>query len=152
MSRWQSSKERFWAKVRKSDACWEWQGSVSAGTGYGCFYDGKAFSTHRYSWEIHNGAIPRGLCVLHRCDNRICVRPDHLWLGTKRDNSQDMAAKGRHLGPGFQGEDHGEAKLTELQARAIKASDEPGVALAALYGVSPSLISLIRRGKAWRHI
>jgi len=96
------------------------------------------------------GPIPDGMCVLHRCDNRKCVRPDHLFLGTKRDNSLDMAAKGRHKGPGLAGEDHGEAKLSNADVAEIKqrlADGESGKYLADVFGVSPSLISLIKRGK-----
>ena len=151
MSRWADSRSRFWAKVDKSGECWTWTGSISS-TGYGMFYDGQPYSTHRYSWAIHFGPIPRGLCVLHRCDNRPCVRPDHLWLGTKRENSRDMVRKGRAHMPDVAGERHPESKLTEADVRAIRASAEQGIVLAAHYGVTPSLISAVRRRKAWRHI
>ena len=146
------ARERFWSKVEQTDGCWEWKGSVAGGTGYGCFYDGRAYSTHRYSWELHHGPVPPGLCVLHHCDNRRCVRPDHLWLGTKAENSRDMATKGRENVPGYKGEEHGEAKLTNEQVREIRASTGTGVSLAARFGVSPSLVSLIRRRKAWTHL
>lgn len=146
------AKERFWTKVRKQhDGCWVWTGSRSD-TGYGSFHDGRPFATHRYSWEIHHGPIPEGLCVLHRCDNRACVNPDHLWLGTKAENSRDMAEKGRERVPSQPGESHHSAKLTEDAVLAIRASDETGVALAKRYGVSPSLISLVRRRRAWQHL
>lgn len=92
------------------------------------------------------------MCVLHRCDVRACIRPDHLWLGTKRDNSEDMLRKGRSVGPDVAGELHGEAKLTEANVRVIRGSREMGISLAARFGVSPSLISLVRRRKAWTHI
>lgn len=151
MGRWKGGKERFWAKVRKSDGCWLWTGCCSD-TGYGCVYDGRAYAAHRYSWLIHFGVIPDGLCVLHRCDVRACVRPDHLWLGTKAENSRDMAGKGRNLGPDNAGENHGEAKLTEADVRLIRGSAASGVALAARLGVSPSLVSLVRRRKAWTHL
>jgi hypothetical protein len=74
--------------------CWEWKGKPKD-TGYGTFLNGYA---HRYAYEIVNGPIPAGMCVLHRCDNRICVRPDHLFLGTKEDNTADMWSKGRQSG------------------------------------------------------
>lgn len=90
--------ERFWEKVRKSDGCWEWTGSRNA-AGYGKLSEGAAGSprlrAHRVSWELANGPVPAGLWVLHRCDNPPCVRPDHLWLGTRLDNMQDCARKGR---------------------------------------------------------
>ena len=151
--RWNDGKSRFWAKVRKSNRCWEWIGTIAQGTGYGDFYDGKRWSTHRYSWALHIGPIPSGLCVLHSFDNRRCVRPDHLFLGTKRQNSQDMAMKGRHRVPALKGQDHGEAKLTDAQVLAIRTRYKRGngLSLARQYGVSPSLVSLIVRRKAWTH-
>lgn len=94
--------ERFWDKVNKDteSGCWEWRSSIR-GNGYGAFFthlqpEGrKCHGAHRYSWELVNGAIPEGLWVLHKCDNRICVNPDHLFLGDRTDNMRDCAAKGR---------------------------------------------------------
>jgi hypothetical protein len=89
----------FWADVRLSDHCWEWVGPIGAG-GYGAFgaadRAGLPQRAHRASWIIHFGPIPDGLNVLHHCDNRPCVRPSHLFLGTQADNIHDMIAKGRH--------------------------------------------------------
>lgn len=93
--------DRFWAKVdRNPDGCWLWTGSKSS-HGYGQLFSmvgghRAVLHTHRISWELHNGPIPDGLWVLHRCDVRPCVRPDHLFLGTRQDNTDDMMAKGRH--------------------------------------------------------
>lgn len=92
--------DRFWQQVTPSDGCWRWQGAV-ARVGYGVLGAGDAdqpkrlIYAHRASWELHYGPIPDGLCVLHTCDNRCCVNPAHLWLGTRADNIHDMIAKGR---------------------------------------------------------
>lgn len=91
--------KRFWPKVKMGAGCWEWTGSAGE-KGYGYLHSGgkverKPLRAHRVSWEIHNGSIPDGLWVLHRCDNPRCVRPDHLFLGDRSDNMRDCAAKGR---------------------------------------------------------
>lgn len=93
-----SIEERFWEKVRKSpepDGCWEWTASKFR-NGYGSFVVLGERRAHRVSWEIHNGPIPDGLWVLHKCDNPSCVRPDHLFLGDRRTNMLDCVSKGRH--------------------------------------------------------
>jgi hypothetical protein len=90
--------ERFWAKVNQTETCWLWTASTTT-FGYGVIgrggKGGGFVNAHRLSWQIHFGDIPKGLCVLHRCDVPACVRPDHLWLGTKKENSLDAVAKGR---------------------------------------------------------
>ena len=87
---------RYWSRVTKTSSCWNWTGST-INTGYGVlFVQGRLRTAHRLSWELHHGPIPEGLCVLHRCDNRTCVNPSHLFLGTKKQNTQDMLSKGRH--------------------------------------------------------
>jgi len=89
--------EFFWARVNKSDGCWEWTGRKMY-FGYGSirlYRNAPQISSHRASWQIHFGEIPEGLCVLHRCDNPSCVRPDHLFLGTIQDNNMDAKQKGR---------------------------------------------------------
>ncbi len=120
---------RFWAKVTKGEGCWEWQGAPSA-NGYGMIKaEGKYIGAHRYSWELYKGAIPDGLFVCHACDNRRCVRPDHLFLGTNQDNQLDALAKGRiktgveshgHLQPHPCGEENPNAKLTDAKVREIR--------------------------------
>ncbi len=94
--------ERFWSRVKKTDACWEWMGHRES-QGYGRFgwhknpWLGRA---HRFAWHVSYGPVPDGLFVLHRCDNPPCVRPDHLFLGTAKDNMQDCLKKGRKIRKG----------------------------------------------------
>ena len=86
---------RFWDKVVKTDTCWLWVGSKTA-QGYGRFRIGKKlFLSHRVSWNLINEEIPHELCALHTCDNPSCVNPEHLFLGTKKDNAQDKINKKR---------------------------------------------------------
>ncbi len=90
----------FWDRVSKSDDCWEWTGKLSHG--YGVIQrgrEGQKILAHRYSWTIHNGAIPDLLLVCHHCDNPSCVRPDHLFVGTHADNLADARNKGRLSSP-----------------------------------------------------
>jgi hypothetical protein len=93
--------ERFWGKVRKSKDCWEWIGArCRAGYGsLGLSRSRKRISAHRFSWELHHGPIPESLFVCHHCDNPRCVRPDHLFLGTRTDNTWDAIRKGRWKNP-----------------------------------------------------
>lgn len=90
--------ERFEQKIMPEpmSGCWLWTASLNDG-GYGLFcLDGKDRTTHRVSWRLYRGEIPEGLCVLHKCDTRACVNPDHLFLGTYKDNNNDCVAKKRH--------------------------------------------------------
>jgi hypothetical protein len=87
--------ERFWEKVAKGDGCWEWQ-AFRLKSGYGWFGGAEGTDlTHRVAWRLERGPIPDGMFVLHHCDNRACVRPDHLFLGDHAANMRDMVAKGR---------------------------------------------------------
>jgi hypothetical protein len=151
---------RFWRFVRKTDECWFWTGTIGS-RGYGEIQgDGSArkYRAHRASWIIHNGDIPDGLWVLHRCDVRNCVRPDHLWLGTAADNSADMLAKGRAGRPGLGriGEAAPGHKLTPDMVRSIRALLAEGrmtqKAIGAKFGVSKIPVRDIARGTRWAHI
>lgn len=90
--------ERFWRRVDKSGPCWIWTGAQGH-HGYGRIgiggHDGPTVLAHRVAWELSNGPVPEGLCVLHRCDNPPCVNPDHLFVGTQADNIRDCKEKGR---------------------------------------------------------
>lgn len=93
-----SPEQRFWEKVDTSggkDACWFWQGTVTGGYG-GLTVNGKATRAHRFSYQLAYGEPAKGLWVLHRCDQPLCVNPTHLFLGTRQQNTADMVAKRRH--------------------------------------------------------
>jgi len=94
--------QRFFEKIDKTDGCWNWK-AAGRGNGYGAIkIDGKVIDAHRFSWVIHNGDIPNGLFVCHKCDNRKCVNPDHLFLGTQSENMIDCSKKGRLKYPDLQ--------------------------------------------------
>lgn len=149
---------RFWRKVRKTARCWIWTAAAND-MGYGKFSIGRKFQNlyaHRVAWMLAFGQIPNGLCVLHRCDNTSCVRPDHLFLGTQLDNVRDMHAKGRARFGVTCGEDHKGSKLTTKQVQEIRArfTGRLGekVALAREFGVSAPMITNVVTFKNWRHV
>lgn len=133
-----------------NSGCWIWLGIID-GPGYGIVsIKRRSTKAHRFSWELHRGPIPDGLCVCHVCDNRLCINPDHLFLGTKLDNCRDMYSKGRNVNNS--GVKHWHAKITEAQARKIKRSRLLGHVLMKRYGLSKAQISAIRTGRSWKHI
>ena len=145
---------RFWERVDRKDenSCWEWKGKLSS-KGYGRIgYKGENIQSHRASWMVHFGGIPVGLHVLHRCDNRKCVNPSHLFLGTNDDNIADMVSKGRNS----RGENSSASKLTEQDVRVIRfLYDELGIKiyiLKELFGVCDSVICNVVHRKAWKHV
>ncbi len=147
-----SLRDRFTARiVKRRSGCWEWTGS-SGSMGHGEIMrdpiSRKKMGTHRVAWELVNGPIPEGLCVLHKCDNPPCCNPEHLFLGTKRDNTNDMVAKGR-LKTGTQ---LPQSKLTPQAVRFIRKSSATQAVLAAHYGVSQATISMVRNGHYWKAI
>ena len=153
--------ERFFQKVNKiPGGCWEWQATRSRGRdgGYGIFYGydplhGKKriMAAHRWSYLHHQGPIPSGLIVMHICDNRACVNPAHLMVGTFRDNARDMVSKERWGGPS--GEAHFNTCLTTQQVEEIRRRYADGEGyqyqLAEEYGISQSTIGRIVRGEVW---
>jgi hypothetical protein len=152
--------DRFWEKVLVRDGCWGWTGDTN-GVGYGSLHIRRRLENyrknlyaHRISWEIHNGPIPAGLFVCHRCDNPSCCNPAHLFLGTNTDNMRDCSARGRQNGPAksLPGIKNGNAILDDEKVREIRLSDKRGVDLARQFSVHKSLITAIRKRKAWAHV
>ncbi len=129
--------------------CWRWLGWLSNGYGR-AWVAGRQMMMHRASWLLYRGPIPDGMYVCHHCDNPPCCNPDHLFVGTARDNFRDAVAKGRHPGrflkPGGAGVRR-VRKLTDQQVLFIASSTAPGRALAKMFGVGDATISRIRRGQ-----
>ncbi|MCK5445678.1 MAG: HNH endonuclease [Rhodospirillaceae bacterium] len=143
--------ERFemYISPEPMSGCWLWAASCHK-WGYGRFRVGsKKKLAHRVSWEIYNGPIPDGLCVLHKCDVPECVNPDHLFLGTNADNAADRSAKGRDATR--RGENNGRAKITDKQAREIYLRGGTQRETAAHYGIGESGVSRIKSGDGWAH-
>ena len=111
-------------------------------------YKGKVTVHHRVVYEQHNGPIPKGMVVMHTCDNRQCINIDHLRLGTQQDNITDAVNKGRHC----HGTTHGANKLTEAEVLEIRASTATQRNLAIEYGISKGTICQIKTRRIWRHI
>jgi hypothetical protein len=147
MSPSSSTQERFEARVDKSNptGCWMWTGGKIP-MGYGQLWPkgskGVAISAHRYSWILHRGEIPEGIYVLHHCDTPACVNPDHLFLGTARDNKLDCLKKGR-------ARECPPPKLNVENVRAIRRSTDPVAILAKRFGVSGSAIYKVLSGETW---
>lgn len=145
--------KRFWNKVDKTGDCWIWTGSLTKkGYGTGLYVVNKQIRAHRFSFEVHNGPIPKEMCVCHSCDNRKCVNPAHLWLGTHADNVRDRDNKKRRT---MIGERNTFSKLTEAQVIDIR--NRPmhkgtQAKLAKEFGVTPQAIYCIIKRKNWSHI
>ena len=145
---------RFWKKVdrRGPDECWEWQ-SCKSSAGYGEFlFDRRKRRAHRIAWRIANG-FECPVSVLHRCDNRKCCNPAHLFAGTQTDNIADMVSKGRARSgrkPGQQFPHHVATPEIAREIRRIWGSRPTQATLAEMFGVSQGTVSLIVRGKIWR--
>lgn len=143
---------RFYSYVQvgKEDECWEWLGFTAVG--YGMFmFDGKPMKASRFIWWFTTGQHPEELYVCHHCDNKMCVNPKHLFLGTQKENMQDAVRKGRIV----HGAKHYNARLTENDVREIRAKRTAGISchqLTTEYGVSFTQIWNIVRRKQWVHI
>lgn len=137
--------ERFWKFIKKTkNGCWNYAGNKN--NGYGSFWhNGRNIGAHRFSWQLHYGEIPKGLMVCHHCDNPSCVRPDHLFIGTSKDNMLDASRKGRVL----RNQQHGEWKISdEAVARIRKLRGKiMQKDLAKRYGVSRIWIGRIQRNE-----
>lgn len=152
--------DRLVIRTRKMPSgCIEWQGSVNT-SGYGhirerCNGASKLHIASRLAFSLFVGEIPQGLQALHRCDNRRCVNPVHIFLGTNQDNVDDKVAKGRARGGDTRGERHGALKLTDAKVREIRALYSAGhfqKDIAARFKVHQVLVSLIIRRKRWAHV
>jgi hypothetical protein len=149
---------RFWKNVKKGhqDECWEWKGPKNL-DGYGdILIERKHIGAHRVSYEIHCGPIPNGLWVLHKCDNPPCCNPNHLFLGTARDNIHDMMSKGRSSNKNKAlGSQNGKSKLAESDITDIRQQFSNGTPyrhIAKSYNVSVSCICDIIYRKTWKHV
>ena len=169
------------------DVCWNWPKSLNPQTGYGqlsTWQDGKRvlLTTHRVSYTAFHGGIPEGLSVLHKCDNRRCINPAHLYAGTQADNMHDCISRDRyaktHKPPAIiwqkqfpervkrgaehpvaidpscmpRGEKHPGSKITEADVLEIRNSKETGIAMAKKFGLTPSTVSSIRTRQIWKHV
>lgn len=166
-----TAEERFLAKVEKlpdAPGCWLWTGGLIS-SGYGSFHSARSPQVaHRFSYRTWRGPIPGGLLVLHKCDVRSCVNPEHLFLGTYTDNMVDMVRKGRshhqrrplvlkyaHPGVGRAGSHNGGSKLAEGDIPTIRSLAREGltqVAIGERYGVHDTTICNIPTGKSWAHV
>lgn len=145
--------QKLYARTMHSSGCLLWTGKRYP-NGYGALMRGGKWKlAHRVSWELHNGEIPEGLYVCHRCDVAACVNPEHLFLGTPADNTADMLAKKRNRP--CRGEAAGKARLTEAAVMSIRASVDAGAlhkTVARAFGISRKQVSVIVNRLQWAHI
>jgi len=141
----EKDKQRFWAKVNKTETCWLWTGHVNRDRGQFKMPE-KCLYAHRVAWLLVGNTIPDGHVIRHKCRSKNCVNPDHLETGTQADNMADMIRDGTST----RGTKHGNCKLTEDQVRMIRARNtENQTRLAKEFGVSNITIHSILTGKNW---
>lgn len=151
--------KRFWDRVDKTDECWNWTGfrvpsRYGQNNGYGLLrFAGHKHLAHRLAYLFTYGTVPEGLQVCHRCDNPACCNPDHLFLGTQKDNLQDASKKKRLSAPRNHGESCGTSKLKEADVMMIRERYATGSItqkeLGEEYGVGQDTISTIINHKTW---
>lgn len=145
-------KELFWKKVDTSDSCWVWTASTLKSNGRGQFPTARRYgfstSPYRFSWQLHHGAIPSGRLICHRCDNPLCVRPEHLFLGTQLDNMEDARKKGRTA----QGERNPRSTCNEEMIQEIRNFPGTHQEAADHFKVPKRRVISYRRGESWKHL
>lgn len=158
-----STEHHFWNHVSKNGPtpthqpklgpCWMWT-AAKASNGYGVGHaNGRWLHAHRVSWLVHHGDLPMNLCVLHKCDNKSCVRPDHLFLGTKKHNAIDRSRKGRN--PNIKGENHPQVTITKQQALAILRLKKQGMgptAISRQLGLRYWATYCVYSRRSWKHL
>ena len=148
MANTRNTENDFWRLVATVDGCLIWTGSLWV-TGYGRFqYDNKQWKAHRLAWILSGRYLPKDMCLLHKCDNRKCVDPEHMMLGDRKMNNLDKVAKNRQS----KGSMTQSAKITEKDVYLIRSSKETSFALADKYGLSWGHINKIRGKRAWTHV
>jgi hypothetical protein len=140
------------SKINNETGCIEWTGTINPQTGYGGIrFNGKKFSCHRVSWEINNNKSANGKVIMHLCDNKKCINPNHLIVGTQTDNMKDKVTKNRQL----KGEQVYGSKLTEKDVKNIIILNRKGKSqseLGRMYNITASAIGNICRRKRWKHV
>lgn len=149
------TEQRFWQRVIKDpNGCWNWAGSTIT-AGYGSFsIDGKTYSAHRVAYALANGGVPDGAYVCHRCDNKLCCRPDHLYAGSHRSNMLDKKIRGRNVR--LTGTDNGMTKISDGVARRIfllyKSRRMSQQKIAKLFGLKRSMVADIVNRRTHKHV
>lgn len=152
MKQKKTTSDRFFAHVEKGPNCWTWTAS-KMNSGYGQFsIAGTMRQAHRAAYELLVGPIPQGMLILHDCDNKLCVNPAHLRIGTHSENIKDAYARRLRSKPDVSGEKHPRASITKTDAKRMRLLRESGLtvtAIAALFGVKRSLVSDVVTNRSW---